>query len=368
MQLNAENCRNILKENFGFKIVNDPIIGPLVEMSAFEGYFYSLIEKSPYLIDESRFFSPFGKTDRLFNKACSYELLPGLFDNIHSNDFCIWNSPLKHNEKFPNIFKDKKYVLFYELEDSSKEPNTLINIYKKIKGSGKDPSNYLVTFILKEHDGYKMEHFCEYVICKYLREQGFMTQNQLKLSHSKGKPDIGAFIIPELQKKLIKENFIENGCFLIELACLRIFGKKIKVIEKDLDKILFRVGDAKTSATSAIEQLKKYLSTGFFNNAFEVIPLISKPKKGFGLYFFNLDYKIEYKEDDVKNSHKKEQEDYLEWITNTAKIYLLTNLNENGIKKIMQEKNFGDWNSKNFIDFVRNTTVEEIINIVKGVL
>jgi len=368
MELNAKNCRNILINNFGFKLVEDPIVGPVIEMDPLNAYLYSLIEKSPYLVDETRFFSPFGKTDRLFDKACSYRLLSGVFDHIYDNNFCIWNSPLKHNERFHKIFTGPKYIIFYELADSSKEQEILNSIYQKIKKKGGSPSGYLVTLILKEYRGYKMEHFCEYVICKYLREQGFITQNQLKLSHSKGKPDVGAFMIQKLQEKLKKERFSEGGCFLIELACLRLFGKKIKVTQKNFEDILLRVGDAKTSATSAVEQLKKYLSTGFFNNAFEVIPLVSKPKRSFGLYFFNSNHKIEYKEEDIKDSHEKEQEDYLEWIINNAKIYLLINLNEDEIEKAMKERGFGEWNPKNFINFVRKMNINEIIEIVNGVL
>ena len=363
MELDAYHCIRILNKNFKLQIKKDPDFGKTIILPAREAYFYSLIEKAPYLLSESRGLSPFGKLDRIFNFVSKYTLNSGALNDLNEEGGpIIINSPKEHIQKAPLLFEGRKTILFIELEDSSEEPLKKREIYKILKKRGDNPSNFLITFIHKEHKGYKMEHFCEYVCCRYLKERGYITLTQLNLDYNKGKPDICAIKDPILLNKFNK--FFEKGFYLAELSSLFLLDKKGKnEISKEKELL---IGDAKTSSSSAVLQLEKYLSSNYFNKAFEFIPHLKNAKKGFGLFYFKEDFSINYVENKIKILMNEEhQERFLEWITNLSKIYLFLNLDISEIKRVFSKKSNKEWNSKNFVSFIQSLKIEDILKILE---
>ena len=132
-QLNANNCIKILNRNFGYSITKDSDFGEIIIMPAVDAFFYSSIEKSPYLIKNKRPFSAFGKLDRVFNFVGEYNLMSGVLNDLHEKKGPkIINSPLIYKSRISNIFSGNKKIIFFELEDSSEEPIILKEICNKI--------------------------------------------------------------------------------------------------------------------------------------------------------------------------------------------------------------------------------------------
>jgi hypothetical protein len=366
VKLNAETCIKILEKNMKFKVESDPDFNKVLIIPSKEAYLFSSITNSVYLTKNGKIFSPFGKINRLFSEVANYNLMFGVFDNLQSPDFKILHSPLVHQKNFEYLFDTDKRLLFVDVTDSSQEPLILKEINKKIIGRGDNPIDYIVYLVFLDSEGFKMEHFCEYLACKVLKEQGFITYNQLELSYNKGKPDIGAVKIKSVQNLLHKEGLIGGGFFLIELSLLRIFKNKLVKVD---DRNFALVGDAKTSSTMATTQLKKYLTTKFFNYAFEFIPNKPKPEKGFALFYIDKDLTIEYKQNQIKNHHNIEkQKIYFKWMENQIKIYLLLNLDLSELKEWFNANSSAQWNSKNFIELVKNSEIKEIVKFIKKVI
>ena len=102
----------------------------------------------------------------------------------------------------------------------------------------------------------------------YFNSRGYITENQIPLSHQLGSPDFGGYGI---------SNFIDchddyfkfsSGFNLIELSMIRSFGQKINKTGNLENNIV--VGEAKTSSSSMKKQLEKYLSSYFFDYGFEI--------------------------------------------------------------------------------------------------
>ena len=111
MRLNKENVIKVLRQNFDAEVIEHPIVGPVVKLSASKAYFYSAVTGHAYLNDPINGFSPNGLM-YVFNQANSYNLVTGLFDR----DGRFYNTPLIHTQRYPFLLNEPKYLLPLEYE------------------------------------------------------------------------------------------------------------------------------------------------------------------------------------------------------------------------------------------------------------
>lgn len=359
MELNAENVREIFNRNFGIQTRRDDIVGPVIPMSAKDAYLYAAITGSFYLNDSI----PFRTRGLfpLFNHANCYNLVTGLM-TIDKNRPYFFNSPLIHKKQRPFIANGSKYIIFKELKKSSDSDYRRV-IFDSLKAAGKNPSDYLITEIRKDVKGYGMEPFCEYIACKYFSNKGYIVENQIPLFYGIGTPDFGAFQIPELMESLASKKLIQGGCFLIELASLRIFGKPAIADGKYNYTKDFVVGEAKTCTNKT--QIQKYINTRLYNRCFEIIPDKCLAEKYSGLILFNDKGQLIIKESPRLKVESNKQQAYIDWLYNYIKYYLLSNLtNEELFKFLEKEMNKSEWDRREFIEFINAMPFEEIIKQV----
>jgi len=363
MKLDVENVILILCRNFGFRQLYDDCVGQVVEVDPKEAYFYSAIVGSTYLNDIYYPFSP-KSLQKVFNSAFSYNLITGLFDLDEGGKPLLRNSPSIHQEEYPFIANDPKYILPIEVDKSSNLLAIRSEIYSDLTKADKNPCNYLITTIRKNVSGYSMEPFCEYVACRYFRDLGYITENQIPLYYGLGTPDFGAFRLPELLDILVEKRFIDKGCFLIELASLSAFGFQNEERRSISNSTELTVGEVKTGARKT--QINKYLSAEVFDKGFEMFPNGRLVRRRSGLITFDEQGKIlvlepkEYPKVDPEKQAK-----YLMWLENYLKYYLLANLSLQQLRCFLQEEaRLRFWSTNEMIKSVNRLSFSRIVDAV----
>jgi hypothetical protein len=174
-----------------------------------------------------------------------------------------------------------------------------------------------------------MEAFCEYVVSEYFNRRGYLTETQIPFFYSGGTPDLAAYEIPTVINILKKHGIILNGESFIKLASIRAFEmqRSQNGESQRASKVEALVGEAKTSTLDAKKQIKKYLSFGIFNKAYEIIPNKTTPEVISGLISFDEEGYIQVQE--AKQPafvNQKQQQEYLVWLKNYIKYFLVANL------------------------------------------
>jgi hypothetical protein len=360
----SENIINILSSNFDFNVIEDDIVGKVIQMEPHEAYFYSSLVGSSYLDNPQLPFSPKGRQN-VFNQALNYSLITSFYYIDEKSVVYPWNTPREHKEKYPFISEGKKFIVPIEIKKSENIEYRKI-LFNKLNKIGKRPEDYILTEIRLDVDGYGLESFYEYVVCNYFRKIGFITENQIPLFYKKGTPDVGLFKIPSISKKL-QENKLNPNNFLIELSSISTFnlkfGNKITVLDDSAEII---VGEAKTSCSEAEKQLNKYVSTGLYNLAYEIIPKKNKATK-YSLITFNKSGILN--RINTNNTIKVDsvlQKKYVEWMENYIKFYIIGNLSKDEFNEILRSSiGTPKVNAKDFIKFVISSSLEDIINIIR---
>ncbi len=358
MKLDAKNVINILKKNFGFDIVDNPVVGQVIQVSALDAYLYSSITGHPYLCNLTGGFSPNGLM-QVFNQANSYNLVSGMFDRAGRFKY----TPLLLSREHPFVTGLDKFIIPLEYNKYSEYESKRKVLYEKLKKEGFNPANFIICTIKKSTSGYGMEPFCEYVASEYFRRRGYLTETQIPFYYNGGTPDFAAYDFPEVLAILRKKELISSGATLVELSTFRLFGiNKSKVLTSKEVKAI--VGEAKTSSTMAIKQIRKYLGKKIFNRAYEIIPHKNKPEVICGLITFSDDGKIiayECKEAPVLD--KKVQMAYFKWLSNYIKYFLLANFDNKEFNEFYRQKNGEErpFDTDSLISFVNKLSYEEII-------
>ncbi len=358
MKLDRENVIKILNKNFGFSIVDNPVAGEVIKVSALDAYLYSSITGHPYLCNPSGGFSPNGLM-QVFNQANSYNLVSGMFDRAGFFKY----TPLLLSRDYPFIKDTEKYIIPLEYEKHSEYESKRKTLFEKLKKEGFDPANFIICTIKKSTSGYGMEPFCEYVTSEYFRRRGYLTETQIPFYYNGGTPDFAAYDFPEVLSILRKDGLISSGATLIELSTFRLFrtSKSKTLGSKETEAI---VGEAKTSSMEAIKQIKKYLGKKIFNRAYEIIPHKGKPEIICGLITFNDAGEIlvfEGKEKPLVD--KKIQADYFDWLSNYLKYFLLANLDNSELNDFYKRKTGKEFPTgiSNLLSFVNALEYQEII-------
>lgn len=361
MQLTKENVIKILSQNFGFPVVRNPVVGEVVQLDAQSAYFYSAVTGHAYLNNPILGFSPNGLI-YIFNQANAYNLITGMFDR----DGSFRNTPLLHTQLYPFIQTSPKYILPVEYQSSYRAlQDKLTTISEQLTREGFNPTDFLICRIDLKTKGYHMEAFCEYVVSEYFNRQGYLTETQIPFFYSGGTPDLAAYEIPTVINVLRKYGVIFNGSSFIKIASIRAFEmqKSQHDESQQASKVEALVGEAKTSTLDASTQMKKYLSFGVFNKAYEIIPHKTTPEVISGLISFDEEGYIQVQEakQPVMVNQKKQQE-YLAWLKNYIKYFLVVNLSNDEFDDFYgQVTGRGSRTLSQLIEFVNQLEYEQIL-------
>jgi hypothetical protein len=359
MYLNKENVTRILSQNFGFPVVQNSLVGPVIQLSALDAYFYSAVTGHAYLNDPKNGFSPNGLMC-VFNQANAYNLITGMFNrNGYFN-----NTPLLHAMKHPFILTEPKYILPLEYHDHYSElQEKTLELYKRLTDGGFNPSDFIVCRISLDTAGYHMEPFCEYVVSEYFNRRCYLTETQIPFYYSGGTPDLAAYEVPDIVNILRTHGITPKGSSFIEIASFRIFDKHQESGNQLSSSVETIVGEVKTASLKADKQIQKYLSFQLFNKAYEIIPHKPTPEVISGLITFDGDGYIrvmEAQQPAVVNQVK--QQEYLDWLSNYIKYFLIANLSNEELDEFYSHSTGRKSRSVNqLIAFVNGLDYEKIV-------
>jgi hypothetical protein len=314
VELKSQTIIEVLKNLIGGEVVNTPL-GKGLSIDAREAFLFCAIAGGSYFENQIYPFTPKGLL-KVFYNANNFNLVTGIFDNVY-----LKNTPHYIVEQRSYIKNNVKTIVPIDIESE-------LSFRKKIKDiygpSGSDADIVLVKVDLSKK-GFGLEPFMEYLACKYFTNLGYITENQIPLSHSLGSPDFGGYSLEKIQTIVQDSGLLPRGFNVLELAMLRTFPQKsIQDIASENDDLI--VGEAKTSTTQMKVQLEKYIGSGLFNSAVEIHPTKKfSSNSNFGLLTiknYNLLYNRPLIHVDFSNQH---QRDYKKWLEAYFNSYLLAN-------------------------------------------
>ena len=372
----------ILHKNFGFKKVKDPFGKPAIQMSARDAFRYSLIQGSPFLIDE------YGVTLKeqlkVFYHRSSlnenyYLYCPGLFGVKRDRDTLLLdegNASVYMKKKFRSMFSKsiKKIIIFYEYDHTNKKSRSEIErkVYGQILEKNKKPENYLLTIV--RTDTKQKENFLEYVACEFFNRKGYLTETQVPFKNNRGIPDFAAYKIKEKYMEILsKHKLIDGGCCLQEISAAKSFisNKKYKSVEP-ATQYEMNIGEAKIGTPStATGQLDKYANPKISKHLFSITPNSPKKSKSsnYGKFYFDDKFNINYNPITIptKDLDKQKIKNDEEFLLNYIKLYALSNLPLEKIKSYCDIKeNSKKSESEQLIEYVKQWNFEELIKFVGG--
>ncbi len=359
MEIYKQDFLKIFKNNFNFGIVETEM-GTAVKMPPKEAFIYSSVTGAGYLENPTYQFTPKGLM-KLFYNAFSYKFVSGIFDNG-----VLKNTPYILSQAKHHLFESDKYVVPVEFESEEELNNILREKFDYIK----DRENYIIQRIETSKQGNGMEPFMEYLAGEYFRHLGFIVESQIPLAHAIGSPDFAGYGLNEIITKISSYGYLPNeGFHMIELALIRNFKHGTRAEHNNVTHN-FIVGEAKTGNSVMTKQLEKYLNTGLFDQGFEIHPSKTKPSKDyFGLITLDINYKIKITLPETKYvaEDSLSQKEYIDWLGNYIKFYLIANFTNDELKKFYFEvKNRKMNKESDLVSFVLELEIEEILEKIKS--
>lgn len=309
-EIDAEKFYEIMRKNTHFNLIDTPL-GMCFEMDWVDALCFAYCTDSTYFDCHIYPFSPGRGLLQVSNMALRFNLNGGnVFDGSS-----IKHSPLMWNQNGKEyMFLGTKYILPVQTS-SQQELKRLRRGWIDELGNEEsfDSTDFVLMHIDLSKNGNGMEKFLEYISCYCYKEQGWVVDNQLTISHNIGTPDFTAF----------KDNGCEGGYFLVELM-LEFAGHRIPQIHSDISRNV--VGEAKTGTSVFETQLRKYLGTGFFNHGFGLLPQKkSLSRDDIGLIYIDDDDKLTVTPSEINHSDENEQGAFFEWLNHLQQLYGLLN-------------------------------------------
>lgn len=358
MEIYTKDFFNIFRANFKFEIV-ETALGMAVKMPAKEAFIYSSITGAGYFENPIYPFTPKGLL-KLFYNAFNYKFVSGIFDNG-----VLKNTPYILSQAKDYLFGEDKYVVPIEF-DSEKD---LVAYLKEKFTEIKNPRQYIIQRIETSKQGNGMEPLMEYLAAEYFKNLGFIVENQVPLAHSLGSPDFAGYGLINTIQKINKSGFLSSrGFHIIELALIRNF-KDFREDTTEIKDSELLVGEAKTGTSQMSKQLEKYLETGLFDKGFEIHPSKSSPAENyFGLITFDKNFKITVSppKDRYISKNPLSKENYIQWLENYIKFYLIANFTNDELKEFYLNKTGSSLNKESdLVDFVLSIDIEKILIKIK---
>ncbi len=389
IKLDIDSMIKILNVNFGFKKVKDPFGNPAIEMSARDAFRYSLIQGSPFLIDE--YGATLKEQLKVFYHRSSlnenyYLYCPGLFGVKRDRDTLLLdegNASVYMKKNFRSMFSKsiKKTIIFYEYDPTKKKSRSEIErkVYEKIQKKNKEPKNYLLTIV--RTDNKQKENFLEYVACEFFNRKGYLTETQVPFKNNSGIPDFAAYKIKEKYMKILsKYKLIDGGCCLPEISAAKSFisNTKYESLEPNMEYEM-NIGEAKIGTThDATKQLDKYANAKISRHLFSITvnPTKKTTSKGkptknksckYGEFYFDDEFNIDYNPITIATTEldKQKIKNDEKFLLNYIKLYALGNLPLEKIKSSCKIKeNPKKSESEQLIEYVKQWDFEELIKFV----
>ena len=352
MEIDAIKFVEILNRNFDYPIIKTKL-GEGVQVDPKTAFLYSLVTGAGYLDNPLYPFTIKGLM-KVFYTAMDYKFVTGLFDNTS-----LKNTPYILSKAKPYLFKGNKIIIPVEFKTEVELQNKL----KAFSRSEAVATNYLIQRIECSKQGNGMEPFMEYLACEVMRRQGYIVENQIPLSHSTGSPDFGGYALSQNVPSFL------CSIHLIELALLRL-GFELDGSSLDT-KMRTIVGEAKTGTLEMKRQLDKYLATHLFDEGFEIHPFKKKPSSPYvGLVTIDDHMKLKViVRKEIKEFTDDHQRDYLLWLTNYIKYYLIANLTNDEFNNFYRRITKKPISSKeSIINFINGLGFEEILTEINRVM
>ena len=350
--ISSELILSILK-GLGYKIVELKGIGKTAEVSPKEGLLYAVITGHGYLdATESNYLYKVSRDFfRIFNQISEYEFQNGLF--VIEEKIKPFNTLLNIFYKKNYLSKGNKYILPIKVRTYNELLKKCSRIITLCRQENLNPHDVIVCpLFIRGKFISNFESFMEFLIVKYFSNLGY----------GKGTPDAMAFKNHELVSLLNEYGFLRGGGNVIELMCPSLFGfVEGKTFSKSIEDE-FIVFEVKTGPTDPTRQLRKYLSTGYFDIGVEAKPFLTMEKNK---SFFTFNREGEIKVNLIKGpKNKVKQFKYLTWLNNYLKYYILANLDNDKFCLFVEEILQGAKNRKNFIEKINQLKMEILIKQV----
>ena len=352
MEIGSKEFIQIMKVNFNLPVVETPL-GKGIKMNPYSAFIYASVTGAGYLDDPAYQFTPKGLL-KLFYNAMDYKFVTGLFDNT-----TLKNTPYNLSLVKNFLFDGDKIIIPVEFNNEHELRKKL----EKFSTEVKNPTDFIIQRIELSKKGNGMEPLMEYLICETMKNEDYIVENQIPLSHSSGSPDFGGYKIVDFLNSKIPLNKVH----IIELAMIRLGLKSNNKSRKGVDS--FIVGEAKTSTSVMAQQLDKYLKTGLYNEGFELHPSkLRASKSDFNLFTIDSSYKIQIIQRTSKTQFvdKKNQKEYQNWLLNYIKYYLIANLTNDEFNDFYLKVNKRKISSlADIINFVNNLSYKQIIEKIE---
>lgn len=360
LELSKQDIINVFRANFDFEITDTPL-GQAVKMPAREAFLFCNVTGAGYLDNFVYPFTPKGLM-KLFYNAFDYNFVTGVFEKT-----TLKNTPYILSQAKPFLFNsDYKYVVPVEFNSEIELQDFLESKFAALGC----PSNYVVMRIEMRKKGHGLESFMEYLAGEYFKRKGFIVENQVPLAYAIGSPDFGGYDL--LNVKRGTADYLPLGYHIIELAMLRLNLKGTYYSGKNTMVNQLIVGEAKTSTTIMDSQLRKYLDTGLFDWGTEMHPNKQEATNNDrGMFTLDDNMLISFtppaKEYAYPLPQQFSRQEYLKWLENYMKFYLLANLTNDELNAFYintTHSNMSDQSS--LAKFVDNLSIESIIAEIKS--
>lgn len=365
MEINKDLFYKIFNQNFNFPIVDTPI-GKAIKIDCFNAFIYSTVTGAAYFDNPIYPYTTKGLL-KIFYNAFEYKFVTGIFDNT-----TIKNTPYLISQAKPFLFNNDKYIIPIQFT-TEKELRDIMGCYYEILANKNIPTtNFIIQRIEARKKGYGMEPFMEYLAAEFFKNYGYIVETQIPLAHNIGSPDFAGYQLSSSNLSSNKNIKNYKGFHIIELALIRLYKQTNPLnIENSFLKSAI-VGEAKTSTKIMVSQLEKYLNTGLFEFGFEIHPKKEIPNKNyFGLLTLDDDLKVKviYPKGKYNSEHEKlNYINYLSWLNNYIKYYLIANLNNDEFIEFSQLKGYDILSTTDeIIQFINNLDIQDIFEYINNV-
>lgn len=374
--INIENIAQILQKNCNFKIIEDPIIKnqSALEISPEDAFSLSSIQGATYLVRKTGI--SFRDRLEIFIHRSVFQnnkfiYSPGLFSRDIDGNFSSGNAPLEIFAKYPSI-KEGKKILLFRSTNSNNGSNIEYQTYMELKNKNIEPENFMI-FKFSDNLTY-LEPFFEYLSCKAFDNKGYFTESQTPWFQQSykgftgGIPDYSCFYIEEFNE-LKKRKLLPNFMTIQNLSSLFAWKGNHDTINTKYSFFIGEVKSSKNYSSNAYDQLTKYSKVELAESGYATLYNETQMPDDVGLV--NISKNFEVNITDSKTSWKINTEirkQDKKWISNYAKVYLLSNLPFEDICEFIRKKNNFEIDKKlksfDLLTAINKTEFNEIVDLI----